>query len=620
MQWTSLLAAIPLLLCCAESQRDQCPLDKTECGGSCVSTASDRNHCGGCDTACASGQTCIDGQCTGCNECDEDQQRCVQGREAYKVCSDAVRDACFSWGEPQNCPAGLVCDGDGQCVDDCVKQCSDDGDRTCAENGEAYRVCGQYDRDGCLDLSDPVPCQDGFTCDQGQCVEGCTDDCPAKAQRRCQGDGYEVCGDYDSDSCFEWGSHTPCPESTACNSEGKCEVSSSAANPKVFIVLHGTTFDKLTDAQMATLAKHYDMVLTSQFRFDVERANSNATQLKGYNSDIELLAFGNTRAVNLSGIQFDDCDGSEDLFAHYTDCEPSCGPADRIHNLHNGLIMAVSNPAWGAQIVKWVGGLNSDHDGLCLDSGGPSMWGMVEGKPYGVTYKQWRTYIDDHLEYVKSQLSSATVLFNGYHNWQADNDYAKTLDGGSVEGAYFGINHPIPEPEWIEQCVNTSLDGAAAGKRVLAVPEKASSYTTPERVFSLACHFLGFHPDYSYYSLGTDRYNALYWWPEYLIDIGPPIGTPTDMAALLDGNLYVREFDRGLVIVNMSVDADHTYTLTKDYFSLTFYGGGKVGADGSLPAGQIIRTYQEKGPVSVPAGSALILEYDPSERNAAIWR
>jgi hypothetical protein len=40
-----------------------CPTGTTDCGGTCVSTSTDRAHCGGCFNACATGATCTSGTC-----------------------------------------------------------------------------------------------------------------------------------------------------------------------------------------------------------------------------------------------------------------------------------------------------------------------------------------------------------------------------------------------------------------------------------------------------------------------------------------------------------------------------------------------------------------------------
>lgn len=42
-----------------------CDAGQTACGGACVDLQSDAAHCGDCDTACASGQSCVAGECQG---------------------------------------------------------------------------------------------------------------------------------------------------------------------------------------------------------------------------------------------------------------------------------------------------------------------------------------------------------------------------------------------------------------------------------------------------------------------------------------------------------------------------------------------------------------------------
>jgi hypothetical protein len=43
-----------------------CAAGLTLCSGTCVDLTSDPTHCGGCETACDEGQSCIDRTCTGC--------------------------------------------------------------------------------------------------------------------------------------------------------------------------------------------------------------------------------------------------------------------------------------------------------------------------------------------------------------------------------------------------------------------------------------------------------------------------------------------------------------------------------------------------------------------------
>ena len=196
-----------------------CPAGQTKCGDTCIDPSSDRANCGACGTVCTDGQVCQSGICTACqNECDAGTRQCA-GAAAFQACT-AGSDTCLIWGEATDCGENLICDGDGECVADCADQCDTVGEAVCEADGSGYRMCGEYDGDACLDLSSPIPCTSGYSCDQGTCVETCSDDC-AQAEVQCSTDGYDTCGDFDADSCLEWGGHTVCPQGTSC-SNGTC--------------------------------------------------------------------------------------------------------------------------------------------------------------------------------------------------------------------------------------------------------------------------------------------------------------------------------------------------------------------------------------------------------------
>jgi hypothetical protein len=46
--------------CCADGD---CPSNSACCGGTCVDVTDDKSHCGNCDVACLSEQSCVEGQC-----------------------------------------------------------------------------------------------------------------------------------------------------------------------------------------------------------------------------------------------------------------------------------------------------------------------------------------------------------------------------------------------------------------------------------------------------------------------------------------------------------------------------------------------------------------------------
>ena len=109
----------------------------------------------------------------------------------------------------QTCPD--ICTN-GQCTTTpCQNECTT-GTQQCS--GSGYVTCGNYDADSCTEWSSTVtPCTYG--CTNGNCnpappqPPACTNDCTAGA-RQCSGVGYQVCGNYDTDSCLEWSPVTSC--------------------------------------------------------------------------------------------------------------------------------------------------------------------------------------------------------------------------------------------------------------------------------------------------------------------------------------------------------------------------------------------------------------------------
>ncbi len=204
------------------SEDDGCPPGQKKCGNECVDLSKDRLHCGSCNNACSPGQFCFGGECMPCSdECSEGEKRCAPGSaNMYQVCGDPDNDTCKEWMGAQTCPTGQVC-LDGECVGACTDDCSL-GQRECYGNG--WRQCGNWDTDDCLEWSTVTDCPTGQTCDPatGQCVVACTDECNQAGDRRCipepTEEGYEICGNYDADTCLEWGQRTLCPSGETCDS------------------------------------------------------------------------------------------------------------------------------------------------------------------------------------------------------------------------------------------------------------------------------------------------------------------------------------------------------------------------------------------------------------------
>lgn len=138
------------------------------------------------------------------DECASIGQQEISGNQ-YRVCGDYNSDYCYEWSAWQTIPP--------VCFDECstigIKQCS----------GAGYQTCGNYDSDSCHEWSAVTACGASTICQAGTCVADapfCWDECSGPSAKRCSGAGYQTCGDYDSDYCYEWSSITACGAGTVC--------------------------------------------------------------------------------------------------------------------------------------------------------------------------------------------------------------------------------------------------------------------------------------------------------------------------------------------------------------------------------------------------------------------
>ena len=121
-------------------------------------------------------------------------------------------------GKSTVCSTGCA---NGACNPPCTNECPKNGDKQCSGNG--YQKCGNYDGiDGCLEWSPVYSCQAGYSCSKGECVtSACANECSNSGEVQCSGNGYQTCGNYDSDSCIEWSSTISCGSNEIC-SDGNC--------------------------------------------------------------------------------------------------------------------------------------------------------------------------------------------------------------------------------------------------------------------------------------------------------------------------------------------------------------------------------------------------------------
>lgn len=219
-----------LLTSCGGEAEIQCIGGDTLCGASCVDVDNDPRHCGGCDTACGSGELCVAGACatscpTGQSVCDG---ACYDTQSSAAHCGAcgtacAATEQCVAGACVTACPAGQT-DCSGTCVD---TQASRDHCGACGTACASGEVCGAGScalqcpdgqaacSGGCFDLdSSAAHCGDcGSACASGEvCTAGaCEANCPT-GQTQCNG----LCVSTDTDSAYCGDCNTACASGEAC--------------------------------------------------------------------------------------------------------------------------------------------------------------------------------------------------------------------------------------------------------------------------------------------------------------------------------------------------------------------------------------------------------------------
>lgn len=184
----------------------------TSCTPNCQNKQCGDNGCGGSCGTCQTGYTCSNYQCV---------SSCTP-----KTCSQLGK-TCGSWNNGcggnvscGSCSSGQIC-SNGNCVASCTPA-------TCTSLG--YN-CGTASN-GCGGTLNCGTCPSGQTCQSNKCITStptCTNDCSPSGTKQCSGNGYQFCGNFDSDSCYEWGPATDCGTAKYC-SRGSCIICYPKAN------------------------------------------------------------------------------------------------------------------------------------------------------------------------------------------------------------------------------------------------------------------------------------------------------------------------------------------------------------------------------------------------------
>ena len=163
------------------------------------------------------------------NECAVDSRMCVDDF-TYQICGNYDQDSCSEWGDTGICNQETEICSNGNCISNipCTDECTS-GSRMCVDEF-TYTICGNYDQDSCLEWGNLGICNE--VCEKGECspIITCNNECTLNS-KRCAGNGFQTCSDYNADGCTEWGGISQCQSNQFC-SNGNCLTQPRNPEPK----------------------------------------------------------------------------------------------------------------------------------------------------------------------------------------------------------------------------------------------------------------------------------------------------------------------------------------------------------------------------------------------------
>ncbi len=166
------------------------------------------------------------------NDCaDYGIAQCYGTSNYYQICGNYDNDSCLEWSPPVACASDTVCSGGVCVVAACASYAYSDWS-ACTTSGIQTRTIKQQYPSECTNTSGAVLQQ---TCPYSSAADGgslsdCANDCATSDAKQCYGTSnyYQICGNYDNDSCLEWSPPVACASDTVC-SGGVCVVAACAS-------------------------------------------------------------------------------------------------------------------------------------------------------------------------------------------------------------------------------------------------------------------------------------------------------------------------------------------------------------------------------------------------------
>jgi hypothetical protein len=353
---------------------------------------------------------------------------------------------------------------------------------------------------------------------------------------------------------------------------------------------------KLSESQLRFAAEKFDMIMLGGGR----RSNEIAPDLKQLNPDLIILKYINARQIVEGSQYYKECK-DENLFAHDSN-------GRRIKNqTFDQWLMDIHNPAWQAKLIKWANEKSSGINGIFLDDASPVLYDYnFKHLPEAYEKNQYASSMNKMLEGIKKN-TDGLVFINGLAQGVKHKGYIEKLDGGLIEGFIFTSHNQNVRLGRLRDGLNGLIKAGNANKTAY-VATKSFMDNIHNRVFALACYLLGSYANSGYNFTDINNYatNPLQYYPEYEVNLGPPIDHPKKIDDLLvpRTQLAVRHFKLGMVVVNPWKE-EKQIQLESSFEKVIPRGGGIVSKDG-LKEGNL--SYERiSGLVKIPPESAFIL-------------
>jgi putative glycosyl hydrolase-like family 15 (GHL15) protein len=285
----------------------------------------------------------------------------------------------------------------------------------------------------------------------------------------------------------------------------------------------------------------------------------------------------------------------------------------RVYNCNFGWYLMELNDTgwrtwWSGQVIQQL--RDNEDDGVFADSYSIPNYGFTWNPSLPVVdsgfESSWAQREHAFTDYMRARFAGRWKWIpniGGYITTRDPSDYSN-VDGLMIEQfAEYGGGSYLAESDWQLQ-MNRVLSLVGLDKILIAQTYPDGS-DIDERMFDLGTYLLikAAHTYVNLVSFGL----SVQWLPEYAIDLGEPVDSlPTDISSYFNAkwNVYVRHYQKGLILVNPSAKQSGGFNLGTTYYQAIPSGGGIVGANGAAP-GSV--SYQAVSRLNVCAHCAAVL-------------